>query len=214
MQLITNVDIITGVMIPVALYLIKKIIDWIGNMLGNLKSKMIYRFNEIPVDIKVSILAKIDALKEKPLTAHVVIQMKFLYERLGIYLPVWHCHQLISYMADKNTSSIDVRLRGFLKNPVVSLCSENGYKVNIKSAHWLCAIYGLIGIFAIAVFIYSGWDAICSFWDKGNAVLFILFSLAYASAIIFVASTVLDQIEDILQGIKFGRLFETWINTH
>jgi hypothetical protein len=41
--------------------------------------------------------------------------MKFLYEQIGITLPVWHAHQLIACIADKNIGSYDVRLMSFLK---------------------------------------------------------------------------------------------------
>ncbi|BAO36766.1 TPA: hypothetical protein K8N54_004610 [Serratia marcescens] len=214
MSSISGIDIVTGLLIPVALYLIKKLIDWTGKIVGNPRPKRKYQFDRIPADKKVEIFSKIDALKEKTTTPHVLIQMKLLYEQLGMYLPVWHCHQLISCMATENVSSLDVRLRGFLKNTIIGHYPEKGFSVNTKVVRRSYVISALFGIFAVATFIYAGWDTVSTFWKSKETGLFILFLLIYASAIITVIGYIISQIEDIYLASKFGHLFETWLRNN
>ncbi|EPZ2137640.1 hypothetical protein ACXKEL_002877 [Salmonella enterica] len=86
MSSLPEINIFTGLLIPVALYLIKKIIDWSGKIFGNPKPKRKHQFDKIPADKKVDILAKTDELKGKTLTPYVLVQIKLLHEQLGVYL--------------------------------------------------------------------------------------------------------------------------------
>lgn len=210
----SEINIVTGLLIPVTLYLTKKIIDWGGKVFGSPKPKLKYQFDKIPADKKVEIFAKIDELKQKEPTPYILVQLKLLHEQLGIYLPAWHCHQLISFITSENISSLDVRLRGFLKNTIIGSYPENGFSVNAKAVRRSYIIDILFGIFAVATFIYAGWDAISTFWKSKEAGLFILFLLIYASAIITVIVYVISQVEDIYLGTKFGFLFETWLQNN
>lgn len=214
MSSVSNSDIITGIMIPVVLYLVKKIIDWVGSLLGAPRLKRKYRFDKVSVDKKVEVLAKIEVLKEKPLTPHVLVQIKLLYEQVGIYLPVWHSQQLIYFMAAEDISSLDVRLRGFLRNTFLGRYTTNSFSLNDKSVRWSYAVNGLLGVFAVIAFVYSGWDTIHTFRVNGEAGLFILFFSIHAFAIIAVAAYVINQLEDIFLGAKFGRLFESWLSNN
>ncbi|EBX6584243.1 hypothetical protein DS165_12065 [Salmonella enterica subsp. enterica serovar Newport] len=214
MSSISGIDIVTGLLIPVVLYLIKKVIDWTGIVVGNPRPKRKHQFDKIPADKKVEIFSKIDALKEKTTTPHVLVQMKLLYEQLGMYLPVWHCHQLVSCMAAENISSLDVRLRGFLKNTIIGHYPEKGFSVNTKVVRRFYVISILFGISAVATSIYAGWDTVSTFWKSKEKGFFILFLLIYASAIITVIGYIISQIEDIYLGSKFGHLFETWLRNH
>lgn len=214
MSSVYEINIVTGLLIPIAIYLIKKTIDWTEKSFSNPRPKRKYQFDKIPTDKKVEILAKIDALKEKALTPNVLVQTKLLYEQLGIYLPVWHCHQLVSFIASENISSLDVRLRGFLKNAIIGLYLEKRFSVNAEAVRRSYIISIIFGIFATATFAYAGWDAISAFWKSKETGLFVLFLLIYASAIITVIIYVISQIEDIYLGSKFGRLFETWLRNN
>ncbi|HDS7112415.1 TPA: hypothetical protein QH394_000010 [Klebsiella aerogenes] len=211
MSSLSDTNIVTGLLIPVVLYLIKKIIDWSGKIFGNPRPKRKHQFDKIPADKKVDILAKIDELKGKALTPYVLVQIKLLHEQIGIYLPVWHCHQFISFMASENISSLDVRLRGFLKNTIIGTYPEKGFSVNPKAVRRSYIINIFFGIFAVATFIYAGWDAISTFWKSKETGFFILFLLIYTSAIIGVIGYVISQIEDIYLGTKLGYIFETWL---
>lgn len=214
MSSVSNIDIITGLLIPIVLYIVKKLIDWIGSLLGAPRLKRKYRFDKISVDEKVKVLANIEALKEKPSIPHVLVQIKLRYEQIGIYLPVWHSEQLISFIAAENISSLDVRLRSFLKNTFLGRYSTHGFSLNDKSVKWLYAVNGLFGLFAVVAFVYSGWDITHTFWGRRDAGLFVLFFSIHALAIIAVAAYVINQIEDIFLGAKFGRLFESWISNN
>jgi len=55
MSSISGIDIVTGLLIPVVLYLIKKVIDWTGKVVGNPRPKRKYQFDKIPADKKVEI---------------------------------------------------------------------------------------------------------------------------------------------------------------
>ncbi|EAA6710951.1 hypothetical protein JWT41_003595 [Salmonella enterica subsp. enterica serovar Arechavaleta] len=214
MSSISEINIVTGLLIPVALYLIKKVIDWAGKVFGSPKPKRKHQFDKIPADKKVEIFAKIDELKGKALTPYALVQIKLLHEQLGIYLPVWHCHQLISFITSENISSLDVRLRGFLKNTIIGIYPEKGFSVNAKAVRRTCIIDISFGVIAVATFVYAGWDAISTFWQSKETGFFILFLLIYASAIFTVIGYVISQIEDIYLGSKFGHLFETWLRNN
>ena len=67
-------------------------------------------------------------------------------------------------MAIENISSLDVRLRGFLKNTIIGHYPEKGFCVNTKVVRRSYGISTLFGIFAVATFIYAVWDAVSTFW--------------------------------------------------
>lgn len=138
MGAINEIDIAKLVLLPAILYVAKKIIDWAGKVMSSPPAKRKIRFEKVPIETKIEVLNKIAEIAnaEIPDTklsrTHQTVQMKFLYEQIGITLPVWHAHQLIAFIADKNIGSYDVRLMSFLKNPSFYRCEENHFSVDAK----------------------------------------------------------------------------------
>lgn len=138
MGAINEIDIAKLVLLPAILYVAKKIIDWAGKVMSSPPAKRKIRFEKVPIETKIEVLNKIAeiASAEIPDTklsrTHQTVQMKFLYEQIGITLPVWHAHQLIAFIADKNIGSYDVRLMSFLKNPSLYRCEENHFSVDAE----------------------------------------------------------------------------------
>lgn len=138
MGAINEIDIAKLVLLPAVLYVAKKIIDWAGKVISSPPAKRKIRFEKVPLETKIEVLNKIaeianaDIPDTKLSRTHQTVQMKFLYEQIGITLPVWHAHQLIAFIADKNIGSYDVRLMSFLKNPSFYRCEENHFSVDAK----------------------------------------------------------------------------------
>ncbi|ATA21319.1 hypothetical protein EDC48_108145 [Gibbsiella quercinecans] len=208
----TNIEIVKGILIPLALYLVKKGIDWVGKILGNQRAERKYRFDKISSDKKVDVLSKIDGLKEKPLTPHIIVQIKLLYEQIGIYLPVWHCHQLISCMASENISSLDIRLGCFLKNTIIGKYSDDDFSVDDKEVSKSYGVVILFGVVSLLVFIYAGVTTVYSLWKQQEIGLFMGFLLAYFLLVFIVFIKLVSQVEDIWQAVRFGRLFDDWLH--
>lgn len=215
-----NGDIVKALLFPIFIYLAKKIIDWFMNIHMSPKPARRARFERVPIHSKEEFLGKVneliasDDIKDKRRIDNINLQMKFLYEQMGIYMPLWHAHQLISCMAGKDISSLDVRLRGFLNNTLIGIYRHNGFSINDKAIRMTYAIHILFGLVSISAFIYAGMDSARAFLADGAKGLFLLFSFVYFCLILGVISFVINQIEETRQGVKFARLFKTWINDH
>ncbi|ENP2076429.1 hypothetical protein AB9K36_08145 [Klebsiella michiganensis] len=216
MGAINEIDIAKLVLLPAILYVAKKIIDWAGKVMSSPPAKRKIRFEKVPIETKIEVLNKIAEIAnaEIPDTklsrTHQTVQMKFLYEQIGITLPVWHAHQLIAFIADKNIGSYDVRLMSFLKNPSFYRCEENHFSVDakkIKNFHIVSVGFWLI---SIVIFACAWWTTIQSLLASGGVNSVIAFSLFYFISAIVVTGFILSQVGETWQSGRFARLFERW----
>ena len=136
--------------------------------------------------------------------------MKFLYEQVGITLPVWHAHQLIAFIADKNIGSYDVRLMSFLKNPSFYRCEENHFSVDAKKIKNFHIVSGGFWLISIVIFACAWWTTIQSLLASGGVNSVIAFSLFYFISAIVVTGFILSQVGETWQSARFARLFERW----
>ncbi|MDK9355722.1 hypothetical protein QQF54_10930 [Lelliottia sp. V106_10] len=204
-------DIVIKLLVPIISVVLTKLFDLYGKQLGNPRPTRKYRFDKILMDKKIDILNKIDELKEKKVTPYINVQVKFLYESLGIYLPAWHAHQLIRYIASENMSSIDVRLSSFLRYPVIGNYSVEGFSVNAKKANKLYWVGSVFGMVAVLVLIMSGWNSVLPYWRHQSLGLFLVFFCIYFAAVIFVVYFMFSLIENTWLAVQFGRVFELWL---
>ncbi|MDM6926898.1 hypothetical protein QUG91_29060, partial [Klebsiella michiganensis] len=182
------------------LYVAKKIIDWAGKVISSPPAKRKIRFEKVPIETKIEVLNKIAEIAnaEIPDTklsrTHQTVQMKFLYEQIGITLPVWHAHQLIAFIADKNIGSYDVRLMSFLKNPSLYRCEENHFSVDAKKIKNFHIVSGVFWLFSIVIFACAWWTTIQSLLASGGVNSVIAFSLFYFISAIVVTGFILSQV--------------------
>ncbi|HDP0319006.1 TPA: hypothetical protein P5S08_004209 [Salmonella enterica subsp. enterica serovar Concord] len=216
MSSVTEV-VITGLLAPVIVLLLKKFLEGYGKYLLAPRPPRKNRFDKVPTDTKVKVLAKIntllksDKLREHPSSSNRMVQIKFLYEQTGIYMPVWHCHQLIAFMAAENISSLDVRLSGFLNNTFIGRFPVKGFSVNDRLVTRFYMVVVLYGLFSAALFAGVGWLTISPFREHQQPVLFIFFTLLYFLAFLSVVGYLIGQFTDIRQGVKFCQMFEEWL---
>ncbi|STR48970.1 Uncharacterised protein [Klebsiella oxytoca] len=166
MGAINEIDIAKLVLLPAVLYVAKKMIDWAGKVMSSPQTKRKIRFEKVPIETKIEVLNKIaeianaDIPDTKLSRTHQTVQIKFLYEQIGITLPVWHAHQLIAFIADKNIGSYDVRLISFLKNPSLYRCEENHFSVDAKKIKTFHLVSGGFWLFSIVIFACAWWTTI------------------------------------------------------
>jgi hypothetical protein len=118
---------------------------------------------------------------------------EILYEQIGITLPVWHAHQLIAFIADKNIGSYDVRLMSFLKNPSLYRCEENHFSVDAKKIKNFHIVSGVFWLFSIVIFACAWWTTIQSLLASGGVNSVIAFSLFYFISAIVVTGFILSR---------------------
>lgn len=211
MGAINEIDIAKLVLLPAILYVAKKMIDWAGKVMSSPQTKRKIRFEKVPIETKIEVLNKIAEIPDTKLSrTHQTVQMKFLYEQLGITLPVWHAHQLIAFIADKNIGSYDVRLMSFLKNPSLYRCEENHFSVDAKRIKNFHLVSGVFWLFSIVIFAYAWWTTIQSLLASGGVNSVIAFSLFYFISAIVVTGYFISQVEETWQSARFARLFERW----
>ncbi|MDL4448459.1 hypothetical protein [Klebsiella michiganensis] len=216
MGAINEIDIAKLVLLPAILYVAKKIIDWAGKVMSSPPAKRKIRFEKVPIETKIEVLNKIAEIAnaEIPDTklsrTHQTVQMKFLYEQIGITLPVWHAHQLIAFIADKNIGSYDVRLMSFLKNPSFYRCEENHFSVDAKKIKNFHIVSGGFWLISIVIFACAWWTTIQSLLASGGVNSAIAFSLFYFISAIVVTGFILSQVGETWQSARFARLFERW----
>ncbi|PDN92798.1 type VI secretion protein [Escherichia coli] len=172
-----------------------------------------YRFEKIPVSEKGSILARIDKLTKEPATKNTLVRIKYCYEQMGIYLPIWCCNKLICFISDRNVSSVDNRLHCFLKYSFVGVFSDGKFTVNTRRVHkgyWMIAVFA---VFSLCVQFTGGIFTNMPFLSGGNTVLFMLFSLVYFIMIFLTVIFTCNLINEIRLAVQFGRLFEAWLKS-
>ncbi|MGJ3448939.1 hypothetical protein [Enterobacter sp. PTB] len=206
-----NSDILNIIVLPIILYLLKKIIDGIPKIIIGSQQTKQQRFNKIPIDQKVKIIEEIDILKGKALTPHTLIQMRFLYEQMGVYLPVWHSHKLISFLASEEIGSLDVRLNVFLKRTFITRCATGCFSINKKSFWLTLLIYFSFGSCSAAAFIYYGYFILHYFLQNEKNTLFNVFFCGDFISVCVIVAYVTSQIGELWQGMRFGRRFEDWL---
>ncbi|WP_330985960.1 MULTISPECIES: hypothetical protein [Enterobacterales] len=217
MDSLANIGVLKLVVAAIIGYVVKMILDWALKTFVSPRPTKKFRFDKIPCETKVDILEKIKnlAIAENKNSAEskpsIAVQMKFLYEQMGIYLPVWHCHQLISCMAQENIGSRDIRLNGFLKNPFIGRCLTGEFYVDKKTVSWFYASIILFSIFSIAALAYTGLSTLHALLQTKQEAQFFIFLIIYVVSIFFVFAFSINEIEDIWQGVKFGNIFECWI---
>lgn len=217
MDSIISFDMVKLVLAPAAVYVLKLIIDWAVGKISSPRLTKKHQFDKVPAEKRVEILGKIDELvtsdkqKNKSSVSNLTVQIKFLYEQIGIDLPVWHCHQLISFIADNNISSLDIRLRAFLKNTFLGQFTDKGFSLNTKKMRMSYIINGLFLTVSLCVFIYAWWTSVHPFMKRETAFFFISFTCVYAICIITLTIYIFSQIEETWNGSKFSRLFESWL---
>lgn len=170
-----------------------------------------YRFDKVSAGKKAALLADIDTLTKAPVTQNSLVRMKLCYEQLGIYLPVWHSHQLICCLSDNSISSMDVRLRYFLKYPVVGKYPDNAFSVDDKKVRQLYLTVVSFGVFALGALAFAGWTTTSPFLKENQQGLFLIFSLIYLIIMSWMGGFVLNVVMETRLAVQFGRLFDSWL---
>ncbi|ATF94579.1 Uncharacterised protein [Cedecea neteri] len=217
MDLLANISVLKLVATAIIGYVVKMVLDWAIKIFVSPRPTRKYRFDKISCETKVDILDKIKALvmaeSDSPDASKsaIRIQIKFLYEQMGIYLPVWHCHQLIACMAQENIGSQDVWLNGFLKNPVIGRCPVEGFYINKKAVKWSYVAIALFSMISISVLVYAGLSTLQALLHTKQEFQFFMFLLIYSVAITFFIGLSVNEVENIWLGVKFGKIFERWV---
>jgi hypothetical protein len=200
MGAINEIDIAKLVLLPAVLYVAKKIIDWAGKVMSSPPAKRKIRFEKVPIETKIGVLNKIAEIANAEIPDTKLEDAsdgtnEILYEQIGITLPVWHAHQLIAFIADKNIGSYDVRLMSFLKNPSLYRCEENHFSVDAKKIKNFHIVSGVFWLFSIVIFACAWWTTIQSLLASGGVNSVIAFSLFYFISAIVVTGFILSQVE-------------------
>ncbi|MGC6031629.1 hypothetical protein [Enterobacter kobei] len=191
--------------------LLNNLVGRMTNVIFGSQSTKKRRFNKIPEDQKIDVIERISELKEKKPTPHIYFQIKLLYEKIGIYLPVWHSHKLIAFLVSEGIRMQDERLSAFLKRPLIARYSNKGCLLD-KKAYWITiSIYLFFAACSILALIHYGNTITLYFLSKDkNTLSFILFSGSYV-IIYIVCAYVVRQIAELWKGMIFCRLFDAWL---
>ncbi|EFH7301139.1 type VI secretion protein, partial [Escherichia coli] len=197
-------DIVKNLVLPLLSIIIIPLVKWFVQHYGYAPNIRKYRFEKIPVSEKESLLARIDKLTKEPATKNTLVRIKLCYEQMGIYLPVWHCNQLIRYMSDQNICSMDVRLHYFLKYPVLGMFSDNDFSINFKRVYRSQLAIFIFGVLSSGILIISGWSTIAPFSQGYQTVLYHLFFLIYLVIISLIIILACNTLMEIRLAVQFG----------
>ncbi|EHT5186191.1 TPA: type VI secretion protein [Escherichia coli] len=206
-------DIVKNLVLPFLSIIIIPLVKWFVQHYGYAPNIRKYRFEKIPVSEKESLLARIDKLTKESATGNTLVKIKLCYEQMGIYLPVWHCNQLIRYMSDQNICSMDVRLYYFLKYPVLGMFSDNDFSINSGRVYGAQLAIFIFGILSSVILIISGWSTMAPFSQGHQTVLYHLFFLIYLVIIFLTIILACNTLMEIKLAVQFGRLFEAWLKS-
>ncbi|MGP2734853.1 hypothetical protein [Serratia bockelmannii] len=146
------------------------------------------QFDRVSDVKRLSVLSRIQKLRDGPQSGMTLLQIKALYESIGIRLPVWVAHQLVGYLGRGPVALNDLALNSFLRcTPLTS--SRNG--VFTLDARKLLRQYVLRFVFLIisaSAIAYGFYISVQPPLEKSetNTLLSLFFFIAYLILAFFV----------------------------
>lgn len=217
MDFISSYDLAKLILPPIVIYLLKKLIDLFIRIITTSQATQKYHFSKITLDRKVETLNKINELVaaekmvQQASPSHITVQIKLLYEQIGINMPVTISHQLIAYLACNNINSYDIRLTCFLKNPFMMKYTDNSIQINKEKLNRSYYAYTFLWFFYTVSFFCAWWISVKPFMMNEAALYFVIFSFIYFIAELTITIYMIFQIEETWLGSKFAMSFEEWI---
>ncbi|CAI0828808.1 Uncharacterised protein [Serratia entomophila] len=89
---------------------------WFLRWLKGYDSRRNCQFDRVSDAKRLSALARIQALRDRPQSDMTLLHTKALYESIGIRLPVWVAHQLVDYLGRAPLALSDLALNCFLRH--------------------------------------------------------------------------------------------------
>ncbi|EIG9090377.1 hypothetical protein HP437_19495 [Serratia marcescens] len=95
--------------------LISGVAWWFLRWLKGYDSRRRCQFDRVSDVKRLSVLSRIQKLRDAPQSGMTLLQIKALYESIGIRLPVWVAHQLVDYLGRGSVALNDLVLNSFLR---------------------------------------------------------------------------------------------------
>lgn len=181
-------------LLPVLISVIKW---WFSRWSKGQDNRRNHRFDAVSADKRISVLAHIERLRAKPQEGITQLQIKALYESIGIRLPVWIAHQLTEYLGKAPLPLTSPILNSFLRH--VLLCVVKNGVFSFSAERWKRQRRGLVGflILSLAAIAYGFFVTVpplgMSAPSAGNTFWFFFFLLTYLAMAIFVVAWSIDE---------------------
>ncbi|WP_308381471.1 hypothetical protein [Serratia marcescens] len=168
------------------------------------------QFDRVSDVKRLSVLSRIQKLRDGPQSGMTLLQIKALYESIGIRLPVWVAHQLVDYLGRAPVTLSDLALNCFLRRTSLTASKNEDNKVFSLDVNQLCKqrFFVLIFFFVSALaIIYGVYTSVlplgASEATLSNILLFSLFFFAYFFLALFVVAWSINEWESLRHAKAF-----------
>ncbi|CAI2491560.1 Uncharacterised protein [Serratia ficaria] len=174
---------------------------WFLRWLKGYDSRRNCRFDRVSDAKRLSALARIQALRDRPQNDMTLLQTRAQYESIGIRLPVWVAHQLVDYLGRASTALGDRDLNCFLRRVSLTLTQYGVFTLDanrLRRQRVSLMLFLIVSALAIACGFYitvpplGESEAIAS-----NKFWFLFFFFAYLMMAIFVVAWSVNEWESL-----------------
>ncbi|AQT65268.1 hypothetical protein I5O28_04265 [Serratia marcescens] len=158
------------------------------------------QFDRVSDVKRLSVLSRIQKLRDAPQSGMTLLQIKALYESIGIRLPVWVAHQLMDYLGRAPVTLSDLALNCFLRRTSLTASKDEENKVFALDVNQLCKqrffvlIFFFVSALAIAYGVYTSVLPLgVSEATASNLFLFSFFFFAYLFLALFVVAWSINE---------------------
>ncbi|HEJ7973009.1 TPA: hypothetical protein SMI30_001690 [Serratia marcescens] len=180
--------------------LISGVAWWFLRWLKGYDSRRRCQFDSVSDVKRLSVLSRIQKLRDAPQSGMTLLQIKALYESIGIRLPVWVAHQLVDYLGRGPVALNDLALNSFLRRTSLTASKNEDNKVFALDVNQLCKqrffvlIFFVVSALAIAYGVYTSVLPLgASEATASNIFLFSLFFFAYLFLALFVVAWSINE---------------------
>lgn len=187
--------------------LISAVAWWFSRWLKRYDARRNGRFDRVSDVKRLSVLSRIQALRDRPQDGMTLLQIKALYESIGIRLPVWVAHQLVDYLGRAPVALSDLALNCFLRRTSLTAIRDEVFTLDDRR---LCHQHLSVLFFLIAsalAIVYGFFITVPPLGESAatasNTFWFLFFFFAYLIMALFVVAWTINEWESLRRAKAF-----------
>lgn len=170
---------------------------WFSRRLKGRDNRRSRQFDVVSNVKRLSVLSHIQTLRDKPQDGMVLLQIKALYESIGICLPVWVAHQLMDYLGRASLPLNSLSLNCFLRRVSLTSVKSGVFSLDanrLRHQRIGSVVFLIVSALAIS---YGFYVTVLPLGESeataSNTSWFLFFFVTYVAMVIFVVVWSIDE---------------------
>jgi hypothetical protein len=180
---------------------------WFSRRLKGRDNRRSRQFDVVSNVKRFSVLSHIQTLRDKPQDGMVLLQIKALYESIGICLPVWVAHQLMDYLGRASLPLNSLSLNCFLRRVSLTSVKSGVFSLDanrLRHQRIGSVVFLIVSALAIS---YGFYVTVLPLGESeataSNTSWFLFFFVTYVAMAIFVVVWSIDEWSSLGQANDF-----------